>query len=902
MTRKLKNHSGIRDSDRGRSRRTIASSRLNRSIRLVRLGIRTATGRAATAFLSIGAGTETKERRRREFHTRLAERYARELGDMKGAIMKLGQLFSFIDAGAVPERYRDVYTRWLGTLLGSAPPMDLEVLDEVIEAELGSRAMDAFEWFDPSPLAAASIGQVHEARLRDGSRVAVKIQYPGVAEAIESDLRNAELLATFYRLVQSIVGKLALPADPRAIMDELRERVSEELDYVIEAENQDFFRRLYEDHPFIRVPRVFTKLSTKRVLTMELAEGKWWAEAQNAPPDIRARWAEVIFRFSLGSLDRFSVFSADPHPGNYVFQDDGTVTFLDFGCIKHLPLSRQVMNVSLVRATDAGRADDVRSVLVGAGFLADDDDSDPQRLLEWMSGRAPYLSPGRFAFTHEDVRAFIRRMYDPRGEYGDLMRRMQAPKDYAMLTRVDVGLWSVLASLGGEQNWRSIVDEIWGVGPPATELGRVDAAWIGRMQQRKDWPPTLPKRTTRFAAVGTGLDFDPLEPDFTDDPYPYYERLRAQGRAHWFPPGLWMVTRYEDCVALLRDERLSSDPTRAKVYDLLVPPQWGEGSAVGTMITEVFFMMDPPDHTRIRALVAPAFTRIGVEDLRPHIERISSELLDEAGEEFDFMSQFANVLPSLIIAELLGVPLSDRSRFSAWAKDLIQIVGVDAPSDDVLERGNVTVEAFSGYVRELAADRRSSPKDDLLSALVQADGTDHGMTEGELLATCMFLLAAGQEAPANLMGNGLLALLQHPEQFRRLREEPPLTVTAVEELMRFDAPIQAVARVTKCEMEIGGKTLGRGERIVLLIGSANRDPAEFQDPDALRIDRTPNPHVAFGSGIHFCLGAPLARVQARIALPMIAKRFPSLTLVSGEIEHRSSLPVRALESLPVRAS
>ncbi len=888
----------MKDRDRERSRRRIGTSRVRRSLRPIKLGAGAAAGRAATAVRSIGASQETKERRRHEFHTRTAERYARELGDMKGALMKLGQLMSFVDVGAVPERYRDVYTRSLGKLLADGPPMDADVLDEVVETELGAPAKEVFTWFSPTPLAAASIGQVHEARLEDGTRVAVKVQYPGVAEAIDSDLRNTELLATFYRLGQSMMGGLAPKADPRTIVGELRDRISEELDYTLEAESQEYFRQLFEDHPAIRVPRVFTELSTDRVLTSEYIEGKRWADALEAPQELRLRWAEVIYRFSLGSLDRFAIFNADPHPGNYLFHDDGTVTFLDFGCVKNVPFDRQVMNVALVRAAAEGRANDFRAHLITCGFLPADDDCDPQRLLQWLGDGSPYLLKGKYAFTHEDVRAFIRRMYDPRGEFGDVIRRMQAPKDFVMLTRIDVGLWSVLASLGGEQYWRGIADEIWGVGPPVTDLGRAESAWLDRMRKRSDWPPVRMDRPSRFQTPVSALDFDPLQADFTDDPYPYYERLRAQGRVHWLPPGLWMVTRYDDCLELLRDERLSSDPTLSNVYDLLVPAGWGEGSAVDAMMRKLLLFMDPPDHTRLRSLVGAAFTRRSVEELRSRIEAIAAELLQEASNEFDIMSQFAYPLPITVIAELLGVPLKDRERFGAWSRDLVQITGVDDPGDDVIEQGNATVEAFLDYFRGLVAERRGSPKDDLLSALIEAEDEGSKLTEDELLTTCVLLLVAGHETTANLIGNGMLALLDHPHEFRRL-SDASLTSGAVEELLRYDSPVQATARTTLQEMEVAGKVIGPRERVVLMLGSANRDPATFDNPDELRIDRSPNPHVAFGGGIHFCLGAPLARLEARIALAMLAHRLPMLTRIDEAIVRRSSFPIRGLASLRV---
>ena len=419
------------------------------------------------------------------------------------------------------------------------------------------------------------------------------------------------------------------------------------------------------------------------------------------------------------------------------------------------------------------------------------------------------------------------------------------------------------------------------------------------MNKRDDWPPVHTERPARFQTPVSALEFDPLEPDFTDDPYTYYDRLRGQGRIHWMPPGIWMVTRYDDCLDLLRDERLSSDPMRSNIYDVLVPPGWDGGSAVDGMMRRLLLFMDPPDHTRLRSLVATAFTRRSVEELRPRIETIAGELLDGLEDEFDLLSRFAYPLPITVIAELLGVPTADRERFGSWSQELVQIVSIDAPNEAVIAQGNATVEAFLEYFRGLAVERRRVPRDDLLSALIEAEEHGSRLTEDELLATCVLLLVAGHETTANLIGNGVLALLDHPDELRRLHEDPSLISGAIEELLRYDSPVQATARTTTQEMEIAGRSLDAGERVVLLLGSANRDPAQFDDADTLRIDRSPNQHVAFGGGIHFCLGAPLARIEARIALPILAQRFPALRRVDDRSEHRPTFPIRALTSLRV---
>jgi cytochrome P450 len=233
-------------------------------------------------------------------------------------------------------------------------------------------------------------------------------------------------------------------------------------------------------------------------------------------------------------------------------------------------------------------------------------------------------------------------------------------------------------------------------------MGRQELAWLERMRRRHDWPPPHPERPERFTAPVASHEFDPIEPEFGSDPYTYYRRMRSQGPVHWVPPGLWMVTRYEDCLALLRDERLSSDPSRADIFQTLLPPGWGEGSAVDAVVRKLLLFMDPPDHTRLRSLVQGAFTRRAVEDLRPRVEAIASQLLADVGGAFELIQDFAYPLPITVIAELLGVPLEDRERFGAWSRVLVQLVSVDDPDPEVIRSGNDTMAAFLDYFRGLA--------------------------------------------------------------------------------------------------------------------------------------------------------------------------------------------------------
>src|SRR5688500_18811723 len=271
-----------------------------------------------------------------EFHVRNAERYADALSRSKGVLMKVGQIVSFVDiSAALDKTYGEVYQGALAGLQSDAEPMDPVLVAAVIESELGRGPEELFAEFSVTPIAAASIGQVHAARLHDGTEVAVKVQYPGVAEAIGDDLANTELLFTFIKIAKGVVPQYR-SFDVRAISDEIAERISEELDYRAEAANQMAFADHYRGHPFARVPEVFPDLSSDRVLTMEMVHGRRWTAIDDVDQALRDRWGEAVNRFFFGSIARFGMFNADPHPGNYLFHDDGTVTFLDFGCVKRL--------------------------------------------------------------------------------------------------------------------------------------------------------------------------------------------------------------------------------------------------------------------------------------------------------------------------------------------------------------------------------------------------------------------------------------------------------------------------------------------------------------------------------------------------------------------------------------
>src|SRR4030095_16596200 len=384
--------------------------------------------------------------------------------------------------------------------------------------------------------------------------------------------------------------------------------------------------------------------------------------------------------------------------------------------------------------------------------------------------------------------------------------------------------------------------------------------------------------------------FNPMDPEFLADPYPMYHRLRSEDPVHHSPLGFWVLTRYEDVVAVLRDPRLAKEALAAFVaarFGTTVPPGLGM-----SMLDR-----DPPHPTRLRSLVSKAFTPRVVEVLRPHIQQIVDDLLAAVQDDhgMDLIEQFAYPLPVIVICEMLGVPVADHERFQGWGLDIAR--GLDAimlpPDSPVAERSMHARHALAAYFRELIAARRAPPRADMLSGLIAAEEAGDKLSEDELLATCILLLVAGHETTVNLIGNGSLALLRHPDQRKRLQNDPGLITTAVEELLRFDGPVQRTARIPSEDVVIGGRTIGKGEMVMPFIGAADRYPAQSPDRDRLPLARTDNRHIAFGWGIHFCIGAPLARVEGQIAINTLLKRQPKLALAATP-QHRQSLTLRGL--------
>jgi cytochrome P450 len=405
-------------------------------------------------------------------------------------------------------------------------------------------------------------------------------------------------------------------------------------------------------------------------------------------------------------------------------------------------------------------------------------------------------------------------------------------------------------------------------------------------------------------ATGTEpLLFNPLDPVFRADPYPLYRRMRESEPTYRSPLGFHVFTRYDDCLTVLKHPQMSSDARNATGYAEFLGQQPAARKMAEAMEGKrPFLLLDPPDHTRLRGLVSKAFTVRTVEGLRPRVQQVVDELIDDIQRkgEMEVVEDLAYPLPVIIICEMLGVPPSDHERFKGWSRDLARGLDPDFVQPvEALERRFETVLAFHEYFRELIARRRSDPGDDLLTALVHAEEQGDTLTVDELLGICTLLLVAGHETTVNLIGNGVLALLRHRDQLEQLWADRTLIKSAVEEILRFDPPVQFDGRVALTDIEVGGVTVEQGEQPLLILAAANRDPEHFDDPDTFDITRADNRHLSFGHGLHFCLGAPLARLEGQLALATLVGRLPLMELAVEQPEYKENLILRGIASLPV---
>jgi predicted unusual protein kinase regulating ubiquinone biosynthesis (AarF/ABC1/UbiB family) len=434
---------------------------------------------AGTKAASIARSEEGAQEKLEARHLETALKMVATLGEMKGAAMKLGQLASFVDTEFLPPEYAELYQEQLSKLRTSAPAMPWEKVERVLNEEYEEPPSEHFADFEPEAFAAASIGQVHRATLNDGRLVAVKIQYPGVAEALESDMRNAGMIVRLARA-------LAPGLDAKAVAKELRERVMEELDYEYEAQNQRTFARAYRGHPFIYVPDVLTRLSRRRVLVTEYVEGMQFEEIKQLDHEERSRFGEIVFRFCFGSIYHLQHFNADAHPGNYILMDDGKVAFLDFGMTKKLDIEQIELEQAALDAAVAQDPERLRQALHDLGFIKNPSKLDAERLMEHvMLVGGWYMEDREYEVSARRVMKIIESTSDPRSEYFDLIRRESLPAEELMGRRMETGVIAVLAQLGAKRNWHRIMREWVYADPPATELGEAEWEYFESRGQRR---------------------------------------------------------------------------------------------------------------------------------------------------------------------------------------------------------------------------------------------------------------------------------------------------------------------------------------------------------------------------------------------------------------------------------
>ena len=401
--------------------------------------------------------------------------------------------------------------------------------------------------------------------------------------------------------------------------------------------------------------------------------------------------------------------------------------------------------------------------------------------------------------------------------------------------------------------------------------------------------------------------FDLGNPATNANPFPEFARLRVEDPVHWSPAmKAWIVTRHADVKQVALNNRQISADRLTPFFKTNPEYQRGSIESLVRYLNHWMVFRDPPDHTRLRRLFNKAFTPTSVENLRPNVEDIVAHLIDgmeakaRRGETVDYIADFAYPLPASVIMDLLGVPRADLERVKVWSDDIALFIGTAQVAGNKYLRAESGAKAMSDYFRVLVEDRTARPRDDMISHLVLARDDRDALSTDEIIGTAILLLFAGHETTTNLIGNGFLYSMKHRGEWERLIADPSLAPTAVEEFLRYDGPSGAVARVAAADLEMGGKTIREGQRIFAFMNSANRDPDAFDDPERFDIGREPNAHLTFGHGIHFCLGAPLARLEAQIAATRLAERLPHIRLSGGDPEWHDSLILRGVKGLPVK--
>lgn len=395
-----------------------------------------------------------------------------------------------------------------------------------------------------------------------------------------------------------------------------------------------------------------------------------------------------------------------------------------------------------------------------------------------------------------------------------------------------------------------------------------------------------------FERFRSGAVYTPFGANYWSNPYPMYRLLQRRDPMHYsLLSKAWVASRYDDVAAALRDPRFLVDKRKLETGQ--------NGAAEHAGFIPSMLTVDPPDHTRLRTLASDAFARRAIEAMRPRIEQIVHQQLDAVAPAsgMDFVQDLAVPLPLLVIAELLGIPSDDREQLKRWSDEMVR--GIGYPGGEQVRRSERALHELTAHLEGIVEQRRKDPGDDLISALLQVEEAGDGLTKQEVLSTCQLLLNAGHAMSSAFLANALTALLLHPEQLDLLRRDPTLLDGAIEELLRYDGPAQATCRLVVEDVQLGEKTVQAGQQVIALLGAANRDPERFADADELDITRRDNHHLAFGLGVHYCLGAPLARLEATIALGAMLERFPRLRLATEDLAWERHMSVRGVAALPV---
>jgi cytochrome P450 len=389
-----------------------------------------------------------------------------------------------------------------------------------------------------------------------------------------------------------------------------------------------------------------------------------------------------------------------------------------------------------------------------------------------------------------------------------------------------------------------------------------------------------------------------LEPQVLADPYPLYERLRREDPVHWDPYlHAWVVTRYADVITVLHDFSAARTPTPEQLSAIGL----SKLTPLARVMVKQMLFLDPPSHSRIRGLAACAFTPARVAALKNRIQQLADELLDKVASSgrMDVLADFAEPLPAIVTSELFGVPTEFALQLKTWSAKFAEMLGNFQHNPDRIPSMLDTIENLTEFFRKAVEDQKKKPCPGLVHSLVKAEVEGDRLTEEEIIANCIITLVGGLETTTNLIGNGMLTLLCHPDEMRRLRNDPALIVSAVEELLRFESPSQHTARLAPADLELGGKAIRKRQAVIAVMGAGNRDPERFADPNRLDLTRQDNRHLAFGWAAHFCFGAPLARLEGQVAFATLLSRFPNITLEPGPIVWRENLGLRGLKALQI---